>query len=86
MDSPFDSPLTKELIKELKSFFGWRGALVNELLPKLNSHLEPGRQFLGESGTKYFYIMMRPDDRAWHPPNGEIVLAMQKVLQEVKNT
>lgn len=80
-----DSPITKKLITELRQELDRRDLPIARMIELLNAQLEETRQFRTQAKKQQLYAWMNLNLTNWNPPNGEIALAMQKVLEVLKN-
>jgi hypothetical protein len=75
------APKTVAIIRELariKTVAGWT---YNDLRDQINEHLSDSETIdLNRTGEKQLSRWMHPDAKAWVEPRGEIVLAMQAVV------
>lgn len=73
------APKTIDLLKELAILKASRGLSFWELLRDLNKHLTPFRQIKSD---KQLERWMHTDRTNWPEPSAEIILAVQKYLEQ----
>jgi hypothetical protein len=78
--------MSRIVVQELRSLALHKGMRIRELAVEINEFLEDGRKFNIEDGMKYFYVLMNPNSRDWRAPSGEIILAIIKTIEKLKNS